>query len=449
MAKNRALFQYEMAPQSGKGIPAAAPEFFLKAIGGALSPKRTTGQTLTGDGTVFSDGFEYVAGIDAGGSLQVAGQPIAIGALVDAVFGTDTKTGGGDPYSHALVPNQASGGTTWYTFWKRVDDYWELYPDAKVTELLIEASVDKRLMQATATIMSGAATQCITAPSSASAETEAFIWSNATGSWGQDSTYTNFVTSPKAVDLPTAIVLANALKAAYNLHCAVATGYHHKAADATNTVGAVDADDLAKLETLLNEMKGDVNAHRINTTVHYHTDTDHIVASADATTLATALVLANEIKEDYNKHAGYIGSIREFSMRITRGFEAWQGDGITPYDIVEGHGDIEVSFTVLLDVEGLRFYKHLMYGTPEPATGTEVDDEILNGSFYAKFNTGATPERSISFLVPILRYKADDIGDAVAGDTSGAAGAMTITGVARGADPKCTITVLNSRSTAY
>jgi len=444
-----------MAPQSAKGVTAATPEFFLKAIGGALSPKRTTGQTLTGDGTVFSNGFEYVESMTAGGSLQVAAQPLGMGALVNAIFGTDTKSGVSDPYTHDLVPNQASGGTDWYTFWKRVDDYWELYPDCRVSELLIEASVDRKLMQLTATILGAGAVQYISAPSSATAESDAFKYNDACGTWCQDGTPPNIITHAKPTDLASLITFLTAYKTGYEAHRANTTNsaWHHKASDAVNTLSyATPCADLAACQTALGEILTDFEAHRVNVSAHYFTDTLHDLQYTAPTGLPACLVAAAEAKDMYNKHAGYIGSVREFSLRVTRGFEVWNGACITPYDVVEGHGEIEASFTVLLDNEGLRFYKKLMYGTPEPATSAEVVSSILSGSLYSKFTAVAAspgPERSVAVTIPTLQYTADDIGDAVAGDPAGAAGAMTINGYARGTDPKCTITVLNSRSSAY
>lgn len=70
------------------------------------------------------------------------------------------------------------------------------------------------------------------------------------------------VTTADAVtgdSLVTAIALANALKAAYNTHLSAANV--HFTNDATNTIAAANATDQTSLNTLLNEMKTDVNAH--------------------------------------------------------------------------------------------------------------------------------------------------------------------------------------------
>lgn len=452
MAKNRAIFQYEMAAQAAKGSVAATPEFFLKAVGGSLSPKRTTGQTMTGDGNVFSSGFEYVDTMEAGGTLEVAAQPLSLGALVNAIFGVDTLSGMADPYTHKLTPNQSSGGTDWYTFWKRVDDYWELYPDCKVSELTISAAVDRKLMTVSAVIMGAGTPQYTSQPTSASTESAAFLWDQACGTWTQDGTYPSIITHANPVDLDTLKTFLEAAKTAYEAHRVdITTGNkHHKAADSANALTfSTPLADLTACEAALAQIYTKYEAHRVNTTAHYHKDSDHALTTATPTGLAACLTAAARFKMEYNKHAGYIGSVREFTIHAVRGYESWRGACITPYDVVEGRGDIDASFTVLLDTEGMRFYKHLMYGTPEPTAGAEVSSQILSGSLYSKFTQATSPERSVAFVIPELQYTADDIGDAVAGDPAGGAGAMTINGVARGADPKCTITLLNSRSLAY
>lgn len=62
-----------------------------------------------------------------------------------------------------------------------------------------------------------------------------------------------------ATDLTTAMARANDIKAKYETHRA-STTYHYNA-DATNTIAADDATDQTTLNTLLNELKTDINAH--------------------------------------------------------------------------------------------------------------------------------------------------------------------------------------------
>jgi hypothetical protein len=62
--------------------------------------------------------------------------------------------------------------------------------------------------------------------------------------------------------LVTAIALANALKAAYNTHLSASNVHFNN--DGTNTVAAANATDQTSINTLLNEMKGDINAHIVS-----------------------------------------------------------------------------------------------------------------------------------------------------------------------------------------
>jgi len=111
---------------------------------------------------------------------------------------------------------------------------------------------------------------------------------------------TNVVTSADATDQATLNTLLNEIKADYNAH-RVSTTFHSNA-DNTNAVTSADATDLNSSITLANEIKADYNAHRTQATIHPYNDYNNVVTSADATDLATAETLANEIKADYNSH---------------------------------------------------------------------------------------------------------------------------------------------------
>lgn len=115
------------------------------------------------------------------------------------------------------------------------------------------------------------------------------------------------ITAAVASDLATAIVRGNAAKASYNLHiasvCSASTGLGcHIAADATNVVTSPNATDQTSLNTLLNEIKGDYNAHRVLLASHPVADATNVVTSANATDLATSITLVNEIVGDLNGH---------------------------------------------------------------------------------------------------------------------------------------------------
>lgn len=78
------------------------------------------------------------------------------------------------------------------------------------------------------------------------------------------SVFTALITTPDAIDLATGITLGNAIKAAYNTGGHINTASIHFNADATNTISAANATDQTSLNTLLNELKTDINAHIAN-----------------------------------------------------------------------------------------------------------------------------------------------------------------------------------------
>jgi len=111
---------------------------------------------------------------------------------------------------------------------------------------------------------------------------------------------TNVVTSSDAIDQISVNTLLNEIKGDYNTH-RVSTTFH-EIADNTNVVLSADAISESTAVTLANEIKADYNAHRSQAGVHYDDDTGNTVTSADATNLTTAIILTNEIKSDYNHH---------------------------------------------------------------------------------------------------------------------------------------------------
>jgi hypothetical protein len=119
--------------------------------------------------------------------------------------------------------------------------------------------------------------------------------------------FTALVTTPNALTLLSEVMtLANALKAAYTAH-RIDTGAH-VAADATNVVAAADATDQTSANTLLTELKTDLNAHMALAAAHYDLGgaggpaAVAAVATANATDLATSIALANALKAAFNRH---------------------------------------------------------------------------------------------------------------------------------------------------
>lgn len=115
------------------------------------------------------------------------------------------------------------------------------------------------------------------------------------------------ITEGSPADLAAVIVRANELKRLMNLH--LASTAKHIAADAANTVTSANATDQASANTLLTEIKGDLNAHHDSATYHDVGAADGAIgaapqdeATADATDLATSQALAASLSAMWNRH---------------------------------------------------------------------------------------------------------------------------------------------------
>lgn len=111
---------------------------------------------------------------------------------------------------------------------------------------------------------------------------------------------TNELSSTASNSVDTAIDLYQDAITKYEAHIASAT--HHLAADTTNVVTEVGVP--IEIYTLLNELKVDYEANRVNTTSHHSAsgDTTNTITAANATTKALAVLLANDLKTQLNAH---------------------------------------------------------------------------------------------------------------------------------------------------
>lgn len=80
-----------------------------------------------------------------------------------------------------------------------------------------------------------------------------------------DTAVSAAIATAAATDLTTAMALANAIKAAYNTHLSASNV--HFTNDSTNTIAAATAIDQTTLNTMLTELKTDVNAHLLSAPV--------------------------------------------------------------------------------------------------------------------------------------------------------------------------------------
>lgn len=110
------------------------------------------------------------------------------------------------------------------------------------------------------------------------------------------------VTAPNATDLASAIALAQNLSDVYNTHRTDLLA--HAAADSTNTVATAKSAIVSQATaiTFANQLKAAYNAHRSQSGVHHADDSGHATTSSDATNLSSLQTLLNELKSDINAH---------------------------------------------------------------------------------------------------------------------------------------------------
>jgi len=117
------------------------------------------------------------------------------------------------------------------------------------------------------------------------------------------------ITAANASDLATSLTLAEQIRGVYNTH--LDSDAAHKIKDPKPALTA--ASTLATAITLANAIKADYNTHRASTTYHYNADATNVVTSADATDQSSLNTLLNELKTDLNAHlaSGPAGSLAQ------------------------------------------------------------------------------------------------------------------------------------------
>lgn len=110
--------------------------------------------------------------------------------------------------------------------------------------------------------------------------------------------------APSGVDLTALNTLLNEIATDYEAHRVVIAGSVHGAADNTNAVTAAAASDTATRVALANDLRAMYSAHRILTSggVHGAADATNVITAPVATDDSSALVLALDLKAKYNAH---------------------------------------------------------------------------------------------------------------------------------------------------
>lgn len=112
------------------------------------------------------------------------------------------------------------------------------------------------------------------------------------------------VSVANATTLNTSLALTKALLTVYGQHRT--DTLHHHNADTTNTVASAVSDvvDLTSAITAANQLKAAYNAHLSQSGVHWTNDGTNVVTSPDATDQSSLNTLLNEMKADVNAHFG-------------------------------------------------------------------------------------------------------------------------------------------------
>ncbi len=107
------------------------------------------------------------------------------------------------------------------------------------------------------------------------------------------------VTAAAATTLGTSLTLVNQLLGVYAFH--MADTLAHKVAGVA-LASYAPASSLATAITRANDIKSKYNTHRASTTYHYLADSTNVIAAADASDQGTLNTLLNELKADLNLH---------------------------------------------------------------------------------------------------------------------------------------------------
>lgn len=107
------------------------------------------------------------------------------------------------------------------------------------------------------------------------------------------------ITSADASDLATSLTLVNEILAVYTFHMADTLAHKTTGVALASTTPATS---LATAITRANDIKSKYNTHRASTTYHYVADSTNATSSPDATDQSSLNTLLNELKADINAH---------------------------------------------------------------------------------------------------------------------------------------------------
>lgn len=445
------IFNIQIARQTARGVYPANPTFLGSLTNDARISNAPSADTLNvGESSLWTPSFKRIGRIEAGGSPVIAATPQLVGLLLYGGLGAVATTGVADPYNHACTPAASSSSFPLFCIWQRVDNLWELFRDCIMTEITLEVSNSDRWVRVTPTFVSLQKGKVVAAPGTpASAETDVYHWLDGAGYFCLDGDFTNLDHSAAPTDTAGLITWLGNFKTKWNAHCAVATGRHHKAADAVNVLTyATPVADLDAVKAAIAEIKTDHEAHRVNTTVHYFADATNTLTFATPLADEAACVAAVQqilgtanIPGAYNAHLGAQGGPQSFRLRATSNAGVIYGQDVVPYAVQRKRGVIEAVMSLLM--EDFRIYKRIVYGDPAAAAETEATTEIQRGSLDVKFTASTSGnERSIHVQVPQFDYLVESVAG-LSGDPEGNEKYADVGGEASGTGTLVTVNVKN------
>lgn len=181
-------YDFQIALQEEKGIPASAPTHFLKCLDGSdikADPEPVT--IKTGEGKRMNDGISYIAGAPVAGSLIIVCQDDMLPLTTYLAGGTLETSGGADPYTHTGKVNQ-TGGVPYATVFKHVGPLYEIFPDCKVNTWRYETASDgeNQILKLTLGVVGiGLPTKesAWAVPAVAEDSDHIFLWHKGAGAW--------------------------------------------------------------------------------------------------------------------------------------------------------------------------------------------------------------------------------------------------------------------------
>jgi hypothetical protein len=100
----------------------------------------------------------------------------------------------------------------------------------------------------------------------------------------------------------TRIALVNDIKAVLNVHFADTIAHDSAATEAVDEDDGIVGDSYVLAFALANALKAAFNTHRSEASVHFTNDGGNAIAAADATTAGSLDTLLTELKADINAH---------------------------------------------------------------------------------------------------------------------------------------------------